>query len=238
MPQLGWLTALAVSTVFLYASWLPAGQHEINPLTPALVSYWRVIHVPPLMLSYAFLIVSGLLSIVHLWCARRPLTAIACLISVMICLCAISIGTLKLAPVGALPVFFWPVMLLSSLAAFAAFWRERKIPYRPTPQCDLLDSLSQKSIAMGFPLLTFGIISGALWANHAWGNYWTWDPKESMSLATWLCYAAYLHLRARYSISNDALSLCAVMGLLLTILTYLGFTFLSMGGLHTYGNLG
>jgi cytochrome c biogenesis factor len=88
---------------------------------------------------------------------------------------------------------------------------------------------------VGFPLLTIGIITGGLWANHAWGSYWSWDPKESMALVTWLGYAAYIHLRIHRETSEEKLSLVAIAGMMLTLLTYLGFNSLGFGGLHSYG---
>lgn len=99
----------------------------------------------------------------------------------------------------------------------------------------LYDDISYRCIVVGFPLLTIGIITGGLWANHAWGSYWSWDPKESMALVTWLSYAAYIHLRVHRELSAEKLSLVAVIGLLLTLLTYLGFNTLGFGGLHSYG---
>ena len=100
---------------------------------------------------------------------------------------------------------------------------------------ELYDDVSYRLIAVGFPLLTIGIITGGLWANHAWGTYWSWDPKESMALVTWLSYAAYIHLRIHRECSAEKLSLVAIAGLLLTLLTYLGFNALGFGGLHSYG---
>ncbi|HEY9711867.1 MAG TPA: cytochrome c biogenesis protein CcsA, partial [Chroococcales cyanobacterium] len=101
--------------------------------------------------------------------------------------------------------------------------------------CELYDDVSYRAIAIGFPLLTIGIITGGLWANHAWGTYWSWDPKESMALVTWISYAAYIHLRIHREFSAEKLSLVSVAGLLLTLLTYLGFNSLGFGGLHSYG---
>ncbi|MBX9949206.1 MAG: c-type cytochrome biogenesis protein CcsB [Candidatus Obscuribacterales bacterium] len=234
---LGCLTALCVSLVFLYASWLPPGLHEIRPLMPALVSFWRVIHVPPLIVSYAFFLISGLVAILNLWSARRRMTAICCLMALTLCVVCVFLGTLKLASAQVINLLFWFGLSVSLVAMFLLFYMETKIAPVTTEFCGMTDAICQKSISIAFPLLTFGIITGAFWANHAWGAYWTWDPKESMSLATWLSYAAYLHLRARDDCRTDSLSLCAFLGLLLTILTYLGFTFMGLGGLHTYGNL-
>jgi cytochrome c-type biogenesis protein CcsB len=99
------------------------------------------------------------------------------------------------------------------------------------------DDVSYRLIAIGFPLLTIGIITGGLWANHAWGSYWSWDPKESMALVTWLSYAAYIHLRVYREERPEKLALVAVIGLILTLLTYLGFNTLGFGGLHSYGQI-
>lgn len=237
LPQMGWLTALTVSCVFLYLSWLPASQHEIKPLMPALVSYWRAIHVPPLIVSYAFLVMGGLLAIGHLWLARRIKTAVYSVAALSVCLASIALGTFTKLEPQIVQLIFWLGLLVTCTGMVRVFVTESREAYPATPQVDAIDELSQKCISTAFPLLTFGIVTGALWANHAWGSYWSWDPKESMSLATWLSYAAYLHLRSRTGSNSDCLSLCAVLGLLLTLLTYLGFTFLGIGGLHSYGRI-
>jgi cytochrome c-type biogenesis protein CcsB len=100
---------------------------------------------------------------------------------------------------------------------------------------EMYDDVGFRCVSIGFPLLTIGIITGGLWANHAWGSYWSWDPKESMALVTWLSYAAYIHLRVQRDLSAEKLSVVSVLGLLLTLLTYLGFNSLGFGGLHSYG---
>lgn len=237
MPQLGWLTALAVSTVFLYASWLPANQHEIQPLMPALLSYWRAIHVPPLIVSYAFLLLGGLLALLQLWKSGKQLSCLGGLAALLISIACIGMGAFGSISADTIRIVFWFGTSLSCLFMLIQSVREGKRTDPISELADSLDELSQKCISVAFPLLTFGIITGALWANHAWGTYWSWDPKESMSLATWLSYAAYLHLRARGNCSSCAISTCAVLGLLITILTYLGFNFLGFGGLHSYGQL-
>lgn len=237
LPQLGWITALAVSTIFLYSSWLPASQHEITPLMPALVSYWRAIHVPPLIVSYAFLLLAGLLAIVQLWISKSRLTAISGIFTLLISVSCIYMGTLSAVQSEFTRLLFWLGTIAGCAAMLLSQRKESAATVELNESADTLDELSQKCISVAFPLLTFGIVTGALWANHAWGSYWSWDPKESMSLATWLSYAAYLHLRARTNISAGALSTCAVLGLILTLLTYLGFNFLGFGGLHSYGKL-
>lgn len=237
IPQLGWITALAVSTIFLYSSWLPASQHEIAPLMPALVSYWRAIHVPPLIVSYALLLLAGLLALAQLWLNKSRVTAFSGIFTLAISVTCIYMGTLSTVSAEITRLVFWLGTAAGCSAMLLSQRKESTAKIEPSETADTLDELSQKCISIAFPLLTFGIITGALWANHAWGSYWSWDPKESMSLATWLSYAAYLHLRARANISANALSTCAVLGLILTLLTYLGFNFLGFGGLHSYGKL-
>ncbi len=237
LPQLGWITALAVSTTFLYASWLPATQHDIQPLMPALLSYWRAIHVPPLIVSYAFLLLGGLLALLQLWTSGKKRSCLGGLIALAVSLSCVGMGSIASISADTVRLIFWSGTTLSCAFMLFQSFREGKETDSTSELADTLDELSQRCIGVAFPLLTFGIITGALWANHAWGTYWSWDPKESMSLATWLSYAAYLHLRARGNCSTCAISTCAVLGLLITILTYLGFNFLGFGGLHSYGKL-
>ena len=96
-----------------------------------------------------------------------------------------------------------------------------------------LDKVMYKSILFGFPLLTFGVGSGAIWANEAWGRYWSWDPKETWSLVTWLIYALYLHLRLMRAWSSKKLAWVAFAGFLSVIFTYVGVNYL-LSGLHSY----
>ncbi len=99
-----------------------------------------------------------------------------------------------------------------------------------------LDNLSYRIIGIGFPLLTLGIIAGAVWANEAWGNYWSWDPKETWALITWLVFATYLHARIIKKWNKEKAALIASIGFFVIWLCYLGVNFLSKG-LHSYGFL-
>jgi len=99
---------------------------------------------------------------------------------------------------------------------------------------DNLDLWSYKLISFGFPILTIGIISGAVWANEAWGSYWSWDPKETWALITWLTFSAYLHTRLIQKASKKNSSLVASLGFLVVWICYLGVNFLGQG-LHSYG---
>ena len=101
------------------------------------------------------------------------------------------------------------------------------------PSKEKLDLLSYRSVALGLLFLTITIISGAIWADRAWGSYWSWDPKETWSLITWLIYAVYLHLRLRKGWSGKTAAIFAVIGFICVIFTYIGVnTFLP--GMHSY----
>ena len=102
------------------------------------------------------------------------------------------------------------------------------------PESELLDEVGYKTIAIGFPLLTIGIITGAFWANVAWGTYWSWDPKETWSLIVWLIYAAYLHARITKGWKGKKAALLSIVGFTATLFCYLGVN-LVLSGLHSYG---
>ncbi|MDK9708369.1 MAG: c-type cytochrome biogenesis protein CcsB [Desulforhopalus sp.] len=97
-----------------------------------------------------------------------------------------------------------------------------------------LDIIIYKMIMFGFLWLTAGIITGAVWANSAWGTYWSWDPKETWSLITWFIYALALHARYTRGWSGTRMAWIALLGLLSVVFTYYGVNFL-LSGLHSYG---
>ena len=104
------------------------------------------------------------------------------------------------------------------------------------PILDLLDDVTYRMIAIGWPLLTGGIITGAVWANSAWGTYWSWDPKETWSLITWFVYAIYLHARYVRGWKGTQMAVISAVGFLAVIFTYLGVN-LVLSGLHSYGGM-
>ncbi len=101
------------------------------------------------------------------------------------------------------------------------------------PESKMLDEVNYKSVAVGFPLLSLGIITGAAWANYAWGTYWSWDPKETWSLITWFIYAAYLHARLTRGWQGRRAAILSIVGFSAVIFTYFGVNFL-LSGLHSY----
>jgi cytochrome c-type biogenesis protein CcsB len=97
-----------------------------------------------------------------------------------------------------------------------------------------LDFLSYRIIGLGFPFLTIGILSGAVWANEAWGSYWSWDPKETWALLTWLIFAIYLHTRLTKGWQGEKPAIIASLGFLVVWFCYLGVNLIGEG-LHSYG---
>ncbi len=97
-----------------------------------------------------------------------------------------------------------------------------------------LDVLNYRLIAFGFPFFTVGLTTGAVWANIAWGAYWSWDPKETWSLITWLFYALYLHARIVRGWQGKRAAYLSIIGFLAVVFTFLGVNFF-LSGLHSYG---
>jgi cytochrome c-type biogenesis protein CcsB len=104
------------------------------------------------------------------------------------------------------------------------------------PRLDVLDDIGYRAVIVGFPFLTLTIILGAVWADTAWGSYWSWDPKETASLVTWFIYGAYLHARVMRGWRGKRAALLLVIGFAATLFTYFGNLF--FGGLHSYSGLG
>lgn len=103
------------------------------------------------------------------------------------------------------------------------------------PSLAVLDSIIHSTMVFGFIWLSAGIITGAIWANSAWGTYWSWDPKETWSLITWFFYALTLHARYTRGWSGKPIAILALVGFLSVLFTYYGVNFL-LSGLHSYGS--
>ncbi len=102
------------------------------------------------------------------------------------------------------------------------------------PAWEVIDELTYQMVVFGFLFLTIGIITGAVWANSAWGKYWSWDPKETWSLITWFVYAIFMHLRLMRGWHGRNLALVSIVGFMAVLFTYFGVNFL-LSGLHSYG---
>ena len=194
---------------------LPDQLQQASPLVPALRSSWLVMHVSVIMVSYAALMVGSLLSVAVLLTDRGEELELRS--------SSIGTGAYRRPKVpsfeGGVAVRTPPEIQLSS------------IHFSRTEQ---LDSLSYRTITVGFLLLTVGIISGAVWANEAWGSWWSWDPKETWALICWLVYAAYLHTRLSRGWQGRRPALVAASGLVVIVVCYIGVNLLGIG-LHSYG---
>ena len=103
------------------------------------------------------------------------------------------------------------------------------------PSLSILDEINYKSIVIGFPMLTLGIVTGAAWANYAWGSYWSWDPKETWSLITWFVYAAFLHARLTKDWRGRKAAILSIVGFTAVLFTYFGVNYI-LSGLHSYAS--
>ncbi len=101
------------------------------------------------------------------------------------------------------------------------------------PDRETLDELTYRGILAGMPLLTIGIITGAFWAHFAWGSYWSWDPKETWSLITWITYALFLHARLIRGWRGTKSAIVSIVGFFCVVFTFLGVNFV-LSGLHSY----
>ncbi len=139
-----------------------------EPLVPALQSVWLLIHVPIVILAYGAFAVAFAASALYLWKDKRQTDK-------------------AIDPPGG----------RSAKTVRSSGQSGNQTGILTGLELDELDDIAYKSVALGFPLLTFGIITGAIWANRAWGSYWSWDPKETWSLVTWLVFLIYLHARTQ-----------------------------------------
>jgi cytochrome c-type biogenesis protein CcsB len=212
---------------------LPDNMQQSAPLVPALKSNWLMMHVSVMMLSYATLMVGSMLAIAFLVVTRGQSVELH----------GSSVGTgayrdqkYQLRRSGELVT---EATAFSSNGSTATALLEAPAtavvlsPQRLT-LADTLDNISYRMIGLGFPLLTIGIIAGAVWANEAWGSYWSWDPKETWALITWLTFAAYLHARITRGWQGRRPAILAATGFLVVWVCYLGVNLLGKG-LHSYG---
>jgi ABC-type transport system involved in cytochrome c biogenesis permease subunit len=118
---------------------------------------------------------------------------------------------------------------ISFIAAVIYMFKSRKA----ATGAEKLDEINYRSIIVGFPMLSAGILTGAVWAHYAWGSYWSWDPKETWSLITWIIYALYLHARLVRGWKGRRIAMVSIVGFLSVIFTYFGVNFI-LSGLHSY----
>ena len=208
---------------------LPESMQAPSPLVPALKSNWLMMHVTVMMLSYASLILGSLLGILFLILANGRNDDIV--------LQGNSFGT-NFAKADLQNTAFYKEEPLEEYSALILEEGNKQSEVRGTRLglLESIDNLSYRTISFGFPLLTIGIIAGSVWANEAWGAYWSWDPKETWALITWLVFASYLHARITKSWQGKKPAIIASVGFIVVWICYLGVNFLGKG-LHTYGQM-
>ena len=190
-------------------------MQKVAPLIPALQSNWLMMHVSVMLLSYAALFSGTLLSISFL-----------------------ILGWIKasLNP-GISKIILQNTDNIASETDFSFSYESKKessLNFLKVEDLNNLDNLSYRLIGIGFSFLTIGILSGAVWANEAWGSYWSWDPKETWALIAWITFAIYLHTRLVRGWRGQKSALVASLGFFILWVCYLGVNLLGKG-LHSYG---
>ena len=188
-------------------------MQKSSPLVPALQSNWLMMHVSMMLLSYATLIMGSLLCILFLVISRSK---------------DIDFKTLDNSslPLYNIMLDYYEANLLSPSTEISELGKLKLL--------QSIDNWSYRIIGLGFPFLTIGIISGGVWANEAWGSYWSWDPKETWALITWLVFATYLHARITKGWEGKKTAILGGLGFFVIWICYLGVNFLGKG-LHSYG---
>ncbi len=131
-------------------------------------------------------------------------------------------------------IFSYSILIIGSLLAIFYLIGKNFFKLKNEKLFKKIDLWSYRVISLGFPCLTVGIISGAVWANEAWGNYWSWDPKETWAFITWIIFSIYLHSRITQGWSEKSAAIIATFGFFSIWICYLGVNFLAKG-LHSYG---
>lgn len=235
---LGAFVMLVVSAAVGFLLWytLEREAHEIQPLVPALKSWWMKLHVPANFIGYGTFALAAMVAFAYLIKQQATETR-----------------WYKLAPLWLLGVVlcFEPVVFRKTVEGGSSYWvvyfgvaalivggilaARRRIAER-LPALDVLDDVMYKSIAVGFAFFTIATVLGALWAAEAWGGYWSWDPKETWALIVWLNYAAWLHMRLMKGLRGTVSAWWALVGLAVTTFAFLGVN-MFLSGLHSYGEL-
>ena len=239
--SLGAFVMLVVTAAVGFLLWyrIEREAQQIQPLLPALQSWWMKIHVPANFVGYGTFSLAAMVALAMLLKTAATRALLIGLIAVpgAVLLAILGFwafggltpqtqgGLVKAARMaGGLIVFFGLAIAL----------RRHYLDRLPAPE--VLDELAYRAIAVGFAFFTIATILGALWAAEAWGGYWSWDPKETWALIVWLNYAAWLHMRLMKGLRGAVAAWWALIGLLVTTFAFLGVN-MFLSGLHSYGQL-
>lgn len=236
---LGAFVMLVISAAVGFLLWytLVRDAQEIQPLVPALKSWWMKLHVPANFIGYGTFALAAMVAFAYLikqnssesrWYKLAPLWLLG------IVLCFEPIVFRKSASQGMSD--YWAIYFgVSALIVAGILLGRQKIAAR-LPSFEVLDDVMYKSIAVGFAFFTIATVLGALWAAEAWGGYWSWDPKETWALIVWLNYAAWLHMRLMNGLRGTVAAWWALAGLAVTTFAFIGVN-MFLSGLHSYGTL-
>jgi cytochrome c-type biogenesis protein CcsB len=235
---LGGFVMLVVSAAVGFLLWYAFAREaqEIQPLVPALKSWWMKLHVPANFIGYGTFSLAAMVSFAYLvkqhatevrWTKLAPLWAVGVFLTVMPLVFRKSVqGSTS----------YWVIYFgVAALIVGGILFTRRRIAEK-LPALEVLDDLMYKSIAVGFAFFTIATVLGALWAAEAWGGYWSWDPKETWALIVWLNYAAWLHMRLMKGLRGNVSAWWALVGLAVTSFAFLGVN-MFLSGLHSYGEL-
>ena len=257
---LGTVTSpMALFTNGFAAFSLPKDMQQATALVPALQSNWLMMHVSIMVLSYVALFCGSLLSIAFLLLTSETFFSKSkAFFEGITNRRFVGIDSLKINSDGDIfnvikeedqkgeRIVAYQTQTPDSYVQYSKYGinllndnrgtedREEQDFQALSPLASTLDNLSYRALGLGFPLLTVGILSGAVWANEAWGSYWSWDPKESWALITWLVFAIYLHMRLTRGWVGKKPAIIATLGFLAVWFCYLGVNLLGVG-LHSYG---
>ena len=235
---LGAFVMLVVSAAVGFLLWYTVVReaHEIQPLVPALKSWWMKLHVPANFIGYGTFALSAMVAFAYLikqqagqasWYKLAPLW----LLGVVLCFEPVVFRQTVAGGNSYWAVYFG----VSALIVGAILFGRQRIAAK-LPALEVLDDVMYKSIAVGFAFFTIATVLGALWAAEAWGGYWSWDPKETWALIVWLNYAAWLHMRLMKGLRGTVSAWWALVGLAVTTFAFLGVN-MFLSGLHSYGTL-
>ena len=222
----------AVIFLLLYAFTRDAAQ--IQPLVPALKSWWMKLHVPANFIGYGTFSLAAMVGFAYLvkehgqtrsWWKLAPLFVLG----VLLCAEPMVFRTDGLSAT-------WMIYLGIGVVLVGAILLARRPIAAALPSLEVLDDIMYRAIAIGFAFFTVATILGALWAAEAWGAYWQLDPKETWALIVWLNYAAWLHMRLIKGLRGAMAAYWALVGLLITGFAFLGVN-MFLSGLHSYGEL-
>lgn len=239
--SLGAFVMLVVSGAVSFLLWYTVVREaqEIQPLVPALQSWWMKIHVPAnfigygsfalaAMVAFAFLLKTASVRALLIGLVGMPGLIVAVILAVR------ALGSVEAQTAAGLES--WAGKIAGVMVFLGLCIALRRPLSARLPELPQLDDLMYKAIALGFAFFTIATILGAFWAAEAWGGYWSWDPKETWALIVWLNYAAWLHMRLMKGLRGMASAWWALVGLLVTTFAFLGVN-MFLSGLHSYGTL-